>query len=225
VTDGIDSDRLLICEGPEDHCFIRNLRDRRGLPAFHAKHIAEAPGGAGYQALAGALTAFSVMRGFRRNVRRLAILIDADDDPAQRFEEVRQLIAKANQHPDSLALFPEPLAPLAPVTRGQLTLTVMQIPGNGALGCLETLVWSSLMRLYPTETACVDSLIACSGVEAGPKPWSASKVAKAKVRAALAILYRKDPSVPLSRLWTRAPDVIPSTEAEFNDLAAALESF
>lgn len=224
-TGPIASGRLAICEGPEDHCLIRKLREVRAIRDFHALTISDAEAGGGYQALGNALPAISRLSGFRQNVQNIAVIIDADDDPIARFEEAKTMIALANQNPDSRDFFPEPVLPFVQSVRGNLTLTLLLMPGKGATGCLETLLWPILTRLYPAATTCVDTMIACSAIETNPPAWNASKVLKAKVRATLSIVHKRDPAIALSRLWTRAPDVIPATSPEFDELAAILESF
>jgi hypothetical protein len=217
--------KLLIAEGAEDCALVEAMAAADLITSdFSIAYIGE-----------GLTTGFGIT-GLREYLHALpglsrkltAIGVMADNDLAQPYPPtatyVQNEIRAANLHPDVDDRYSVPTAPHYRAVSRRISTVLILAPGGNAAGCLETLLVSVLNDLYPAAMACVETLIACSNAAApnGAPQWTPSKLDKARVRAAVAVLNRSKPQLPLASLWKREPDLIPVTHDLFKPLAAEL---
>lgn len=214
--------KLIVCEGPEDSALLNQLMNAGQIGTFDVSTIGDGhhTDGKGKDALVDHLKKLVGRTGFR-DIQDLVIMLDSDEDEAAGFDAARAAIDTANADVDVNGRYTVPDAAFTKKD-GNLSTTVVLLPGQMAKGCLETILWRIISKKYSKDAACVESLIQCAGVDAGAQAWSQSKLDKARVRAAIAILHRSNPAQALSRIWEMAPALIPTDEGEFNDLVQHL---
>lgn len=225
----ITTKRIFVCEGFEDRNFIYHLGQKRTLPECNTFSMDEL-GHKGNSALAKGLVALSNLPNFS-NVDDIGIVMDADENEATTFADICGRISAANSNPDIKAgvAYPIPSAPFQKAN-GKPSVTVIMNPGSGNPGCLDTLIWSVLKSQYSAEATCVEALLNCANRKSGPNPWGQNALDKARVRAAIAVIHRKNPSLSLSKVWSDEkftklrPFPIPLEAREFNDLASHLST-
>jgi hypothetical protein len=172
-----------------------------------------------------ALESAPQMAGFVR-VQHVVLIADSDENEATSFIDVCAQITAANLHKDVGGRYPIPAA-LGATVGTKLKVTVLLLPGAGLPGALETLLWRAVMALYAKEAACVDTLLACAGIDKNPNKWPSAKLDKARVHAFLSIHNRPNPAVAMGRLWHDAakggfPTIIPADHPTFDNLETAL---
>ena len=212
----LQTNKLLLCEGKEEKAVVAQMIEEGlvqkvdVLALGDAKDPAEdknAPEGIG--SLAANLEGVSAMTGFR-NIKSIGLLLDNDSDPKAAFAGVKSVLEKANGDKNIPNLHNMISIPNAPYTKGTLgdhiSISTFFSPGPERNGCLETLILEGLSKLYGTEMDCVDDLVTCSGISSS---WPIQKVDKAKVRAALSFIYRKNPGVTLAMLWKNDRAILP----------------
>lgn len=212
----------LVCEGAEERALVKQLKVQRNLAGFDVSCIGDEKTGNGIGGLKKHLNALVPLPDFDK-VTHLALLVDADDDPSGMFAKVCQHISDANNEPDVLARYAIPTAPYVRAkANGKQTvdITVILQPAPNATGCLETLLWDVIAAKHPTTASCVDQLFACAAATVGS--WSQSKRDKAKVRAAISVMCKRNPAITLSWLWDEDPTLIPVSAVQFDPLAALL---
>lgn len=227
--------RLIICEGITDAAFFTSLIEARSLNPFqiisigHLHNVGGISGG-GIDALPDALRYIRVLPDFSKTVRNIAIVADSDGGQADDFAKITGYIKKANKHDDVKDLFPIPEEPFKKKQESKLSMTVLMLPGDNSSGAIESLLWKSLERRHVIKAKCVQEMIKCAKIVEGSEPnqWSKTKIDKAQVNAILAILYRKNPAIPLWNLWGRqqTADLVPLgfKEHEFDAIASHLSA-
>jgi hypothetical protein len=225
----ITTKRVFVCEGFEDRTFIYHLGKKRQLLECNTFSMDELSD-KGNSALARGLVALSNLPNFS-NVDDVGIVMDADENEATTFAEICSRISAANSDPGikpGLA-YPIPSSPFQKAN-GKPSVTVIMTPGSGKPGCLDTLIWSVLKRQYSSEATCVETLLECARRKSGPDRWGQNALDKARVRAAIAVIHRQNPSLSLSKVWSDEkfkklkPIPIPLGATEFNDLASHLST-
>jgi hypothetical protein len=214
--------RVIVCEGVEDGALLNHMMDAGQIGPFDVSTIGDGhhDDGKGKDALGSHLMKLVGRAGFK-DIHDIVILLDADEDEAAAFAAAKVAVEAANADVDVNGRYTVPDAAFIK-KGGKISTTVMLLPGQGAKGCLETILWRVISQKYPKHAACVESLIQCAGVGAGAQAWGQSKLDKARVRAAVAILHKGNPAQALSRIWEKAPALIPTDGGQFSDLVQHL---
>lgn len=215
---------LIICEGGEDSAFVKEMIRSRGLQQFDISVIGDHSTGFGLTGLKHHLTALAGVRDFHAKVRDICLFADSDNSQSANFKLIQDHIREANLDPTVKGVLPVPRAPFKKAKKKNVTFTVVLQPGGNEPGCLETVIWKALSKLHPEEVICVDKLVTCAGISSGRQPWGVSKLDKARVRAAIAIIHRDNPAQSLSSLWIKSPNLIPITDPEFNQIFVHLSA-
>jgi hypothetical protein len=194
---------LLIGEGKEDIALVRKMIDERLIPDMDVVPIGDEDHGGGIGGLQRRLEGLPGTPGFVR-LRHLGILADNDQDPDV-FEIIRAHIRSANAHADLGGKISDPDSPHSTVTNSIISCRVILLPGPGRHGCLETLLFEVLRAENADKMACIEDLVRCTGISGDPNAWRLSKLDKARVRAAIAVLYRRNPALALSSCMVQLP--------------------
>ena len=216
------TERLLICEGPEERAFVREMARVRQLPDLDLVCVDDMGTGGGNGGFEAFLIAVLPHTGFI-DIKHIAILADSDHDQTILFGQIRDQIIQANSNVDVKGRYGVPAAPFLKAA-GTVAVTVLMQPAPQRTGCLETLLWDVVLRIHGNVAGCVDQLVACSGIISPPNPWSQSKLDKARIRAVIAMLHEGNPALALSWLWEKRPDLIPATATEFDAIHAHLQA-
>ncbi len=89
---------------------------------------------------------------------RLGVVRDADDSAASAYESIANALRRGN--------LPVPGVPNEFATVGQLSVSVLILPGGNRTGSLDTL----LTETIPQNTkSCIDEFFRCAEVDPGPK--------------------------------------------------------
>jgi hypothetical protein len=215
--------RLLICEGAEDEALANAFKSAKLIDDdIDVMRL----GAAGDAITAGIYGLPSLLAGGRANPAfkgKTSIGIFADNDlepsekgPLQKF--VANAVAHANASvPSWEKSLSTPTGINAKATDRDVSVTIVSPLSGDALGCLEMLLFD-VMKGNGNVEKCVNALIACGKLA----KWSPSKIAKAKVRAAIAISFEKKPQIQLSAVWRKAPDLIPANHPLFKDLISRI---
>ena len=206
--------RYLICEGKEDLAFFTELARVRLLPEFQISYIGQHQDtGPGIDALVHHPNVIVGIRDFKQDVQHVVLLADNDEDQDKTFAKIVSHIKNANGSADVNGFYDIPKHPFVTSSGKTPTFTVILQPGPDEPGCLETLLWKYIARAYNKQSNCVEELLVCGGIDKAG--WTRSKTDKARVRAAIAIIYRENPGCSVSMLWERNPALIPLVEPEF----------
>jgi 5S rRNA maturation endonuclease (ribonuclease M5) len=206
---------IVICEGKEDRAFFDAIMLYLDKREYHGFVIGEGTGSYGIDSLPTFLKYLYGVRNFRRKIRDIILLADADANARATFDRIVSHVKNANGDADVNSYYDVPTKEFEK-SRGNPTFTVFLQPGPGGIGCLETLLLTYARRVYAGEMGCVDGLIQCSGISNVPKSWSASKQDKSRLNALIAILHKESPSLSISHLWKRAPGLFPIDQPEFS---------
>ncbi len=217
------SQRLILCEGASDAQFLRALvRRTPGFPDFNVIPVGDVGNRvAGIGGFESALNGIQILRRFDQ-LRTIILVADCDDDDAANFSLIcDQINRTAPFGTPPRTRYVAPAAPLVPST-GAPVLAVAFIPWVGDRGHLEKLLLPAAAIASPAEAVEVEAMAANIGVNTWP---SVKHIAEAKLRSLLAVSNRADPRLPLSKIWTDAPHLIPITDPTFDQLATFLEGF
>jgi hypothetical protein len=212
--------RLALCEGNEDAQLVRKLvQTRANIKPFNVSPINDltdkAKGNGGFGE---AIIASEVISGFDR-VTEVVIVSDNDDDHAVSFEAICNQIQAAKDSGDVQRDWGVPDAPYVR-SQGDPAVTVWMWPADAQQGCLETVLWEIAKRRKQVEADCIEKALRCTGAD----QWATSKRDKARIRAFMSLVYKKNPALALSNVWRDAPDMFPAQSAEFTPLARLLAS-
>lgn len=221
------SERFVICEGREDVAFVRELGRVHQFPAFTTSPIGEGKTGEGIDGLLAHLKHVIGLTGFRQRVRHVVLLADSEADQDKTFNKIVSDIRNANGATDVDGFFAEPKKVFKTRKGTHSTFTVVLLPTNRTAGCLETLLFSYLIRNYPNETKCIEVMIKCAGLDKAK--WTLAKLDKARLRAAIGIIYKDNPNCSTRFLWERdgvlvhpKKQLIPLSEPEFTEVSGLL---
>ena len=222
MDDKINNEKLLICEGREDFALVRAMITEGRAPIMDVRFMGDNIGhSGGIDALKEYLIALRGLSGFRR-VRSLGILVDNDDNPELAFEKVRHQILEVNNTEDFGGIISLPKLPFEKSGECLISVLVILLPGNNEFGCLETLLCRAVNDLRTKEAECIEKLLECAGLVGRNNGWSQSKLDKARIRIAIAILHKRNPALTLTRLWENRPDLVPVNHPAFDELSHML---
>ncbi len=209
----INSPFHVVCEGNTDKAFLEHLIEHLGLQDFKVG-TPERVGAHGVSGFRKYLLAIETSSGPAR-LRGLLVVADADDDPAQRFNEVRAALARIGCD------VPEPFTPRR-VDSKNLTVGVFLMPGRGRPGTLEHLLLDAVFEHRPELERCVNEFQECLN---GPAAWPENKRAKMQLHALIAGCCEEEPSTNLATLWSKRGNPVPLASARFNELVETLRYF
>jgi hypothetical protein len=212
--------RLLLCEGPHDAAFFRELITERALPDFHVRCDMAHPGKGGFGF---ALTGIGSLTGFQ-NVQHVIIAADSDNNPNDTFDAVVNKIKDSEYRDPATGRGRKYQAmPAAPhVPAGNLpSLTVLLVPWLDRVGALETLCLEAAARNKAGALACVQAHAKCTGAHT----WT-GEAAKAKMllRSLICSTYEDGPDIGLGNVWRDQPDLVPINDNAFDQIADFLSA-
>lgn len=215
MTNGGQTRRLLLCEGPDDRAFFALFIQARGLPHFRVRHngTPDDPKGGNTKFVSG-LRAYYEFEGSRR-FDKVLIVSDNDDEPDESFARVRDQIQTYFG-----------FAPQAPndSVNGPPFLKILMLPADGDSGNLETLCTDAARRADMEKAGHVDTFAALVRTER----WdSACHKGEMWLRSNLAARCERDPFVTLRNVFTvpRNQFLIPLNDACFNAISEVLNGF
>jgi hypothetical protein len=212
--------QLIICEGIEERALVHAMIGQGLVPPMDVRAIGiPGPGGFGIDGLPAALKGFAGTTGFR-DIQKVAIIFDNDENPPASFGKVRTAVLQANNDPLLKRKYSLPVVPWENAQNAAICVTALSLPNANGDGCLDSLVVDVLRRKYAPQFKCAEAAIRCAALVG----WSKQKLDKALVRATLALVHKENPAATLTRIWEQSPSVIPPTEPEFAPLAAALSA-
>ena len=141
----------------------------------------------------------------REHLTHLVVVADGDENPAQRFSEIQSFLATAQ--------FAVPATPFV-VSDGSPVVGVYLMPGPGRIGALETLLTEAMLDNDPLIGHCLSEFRTCANT---PGPWSAARIGKMQVNAAIAMWCRDDPACSVTWIWRKQPGLIPADSLRFQD--------
>jgi hypothetical protein len=208
----INSTRVLLCEGSGDKSFFKELIRIRALPEFYITHPIDKLHDGGRRGFSQRLRALKLQPGFDA-VRGIIVTSDNDNNPDASFREVRALIHDAGYN-----------APNHPfvINAGPPAITVMMIPAPDETGQLETLCLAAIRDAWPLQFRCAEAYAGCVGIGT----WTTGKQERAKLRALISHICKKDPNSSLTHVWSDGREVvIPLDRNCFDHIAAFLNGF
>lgn len=212
--------RLILCEGPHDAAFFRQLITERALPDFHVRCDSAHPGKDGFGF---ALTGIGSLTGFQR-IKHIIIATDSDNNPNDSFGHVIDKIKDSEYlDPATGRARKYQVMPKAPhVQAGNSpSLSVLLIPWLDRSGALETLCLEAAARNNETALACVYTHAVCTGADA----WGAETAkAKMRLRALICSTYEQGPDIGLGNIWRDEPNLVPINDDAFDQIADFLSA-
>lgn len=215
--------KLVICEGVEERALLRQMIKEGRCPDVDISCIGTPGNGGGINGLREHLVSLVAVTGFT-GIRDVAIFADHDNFPAM-LQFIPKQIVLANADASVRGRYSAPQQEYQKASDSAVSITLIMAPGPAEAGCLETLLLKVVAKHHTAKLACVDSLIQCAGIGTGQGAWSKSKIDKARVRALIATVLKKNPALTLSWLWDEDPSIIPVSDTEFDHLSTALTSF
>lgn len=220
--------RLLICEGPADVAFFSAFVTARGLPEFCIRHTGQGnpSGTGGVDVFTPFLDGLPSVTGFYE-LTDIVLVADSDADPNDRFQYLCRQIEKAKPDAKPPVAYIAPEQPnqtqrqIAPAS-GTARLHILLLPAAASQGCLETLCIEAATDLWKDEARCVDELAQCTGADAWPVP----KMAKMKLSALMASVFRRNPNVAFARIWIEGGpnELVPLHHSCFDPIEMFLRS-
>lgn len=157
---------VLVVEGKDDFWLCVQLLDDLGVDTVQVIDIG------GFENLGDTLKLYTKTPGWS-SVRRVAVMVDSDGDPAARALSVRSSMKKAG--------LADPVEP-SKFAGKDPSAAFFLVPPHG--GCLEDLIRAALKDGSPVEL-CVDQFVECCGVDDDPpskrpKTWVHAYIAAKK---------------------------------------------
>jgi hypothetical protein len=202
----------IIVESFADGAFVTAVSQSHGIPAFDYT----TPLGTNNRPLgkSGFKEHLRGMRLFieRRQVDRVVVIGDNDDDHSAAFTDVKKGFSDAGGYPTIGA-------PAVAVHAAGLHTGVLLLPATGENGCLETLLLKSTLRV-PVSQDCIDQWRDCIGFQTAPRnPYH-----KFRVRAIIEAAIRSKPDLSLSDIWTNGNCPFDPADPAFNWVADFLRA-
>jgi hypothetical protein len=98
----------------------------------------------------------------------------------------------------------------------------MMMPAENEPGQLETLCLRAIRDAWPQQFQCAEKYAECAGIG----DWNPGKQERAKLRALVSHICKKDPNSSLTHLWHDGRElVIPLNNACFDVIARFLNGF
>ena len=215
----LKNDRLILSEGKHDCAFFRHLITQRSLPASDVFCVPDIVGSRGRDSFKNVLKGLRVVHGFDR-LKDIIIVSDSDADPDQSFLSiVKQIRNVENLNPSQDRSYPVPEYPHQKAV-GYPSITILLLPWKDQPGSLEDLCYQALVKKSSTHKSCVESFAECCGINA----WEPQKISKMKLRAFIAVYYKKKPDMPLGLVWNRCPSLIPVEDVVFDKISDFLKN-
>jgi hypothetical protein len=142
-----------------------------------------------------------------RKSKAMVIIADNDNNPKDRFDEVKNQIQIANQKAKPEDLFGIPKEPREAAQKS-ITLPpvyILMLPWDNVNGCLETLcIQSANKAKYKTQLDCAEQFAGCVGAEKWVEPSNGlpdiARESKFRVKSILASICN-DPYTPFNSAW------------------------
>jgi uncharacterized protein DUF3226 len=144
-----------------------------------------------------------------KKVQGLALVVDANGNPGQRFIEAAAMLATVN----FIVTQPFKLEPRIPAA------AVYLFPEPGKTGCLEDLL---LDVIALADANLITSVNVFAGAVAKPLTWPPNKQAKMRVHSLMAACCVEDPATSLSWVWRKKGSPMPLNSPKFADLVKFL---
>ena len=210
--ESISGSRVIICEGGGDKNFFRELIKARGLPDFYVTHPFDKIHPGGRQGYAARLRALRLQPDFDQ-VAGVLVVSDNDRDPRASFAEVRSLVHDAG--------FTAPNRP-STVAAGTPSVIIMMLPAPDQEGQLETICLEAIKSTWPRQFECAEQYAECAGIAT----WGIAKQERAKLRALISHICKKDPNTSLSHLWHDGREIVVPLDSEsFDPVVESLRQF
>lgn len=210
-----ETPNYIICEGISDKCFLQWLINERNLPACDIWFPTVADDNSGGHSKFESYLSISIgIESFIENTKRVVVLTDNDVNPAERFEETRQMLTNVG--------FNAPASPKVFVSTENLPdVAIFMLPSEGKNGTLESYLLPSMHEKWGLEVA-LNQFVAASPAN----DWALNKQAKAKVQSMLSVTCKTHPFTGLGHLWTqRKPEFHMSpTHPSFDELSEFIQS-
>lgn len=191
----ITEPRLALCEGESDRNFLQRLLQHYQVPGYQVLcPTRETAQGEGFSALERLITALGVNDLFEQ-VRAVAVVVDADSVPQDRFRSVQRWLR---------ALGASVAAPYE-IATGPPAAAVYLMPGPDETGCLESVLWRATVTAAPEKAQCVEAFLACMRV--GPSQGE-NRHAKARVQS-LIVGCCEEPQSSLTHVWSKRGNPLP----------------
>jgi hypothetical protein len=204
----VDQPILVVCEGPNDCGLIDHLLKEykiSGIQTYCPKH---ASAGDGLAAIPKTLKLL-LDAGQLKKVQGLALIVDANGNPAVRFNEAAAMLATVNFRVTQ----PYRLEPGIP------TAAVYLFPESGKSGCLENLLVDVIAQ---SDANLISSVNAYAVAVAKPLTWPPNKQAKMRIHSLMAACCEEDPATSLGWVWHKKGNPMPLTSPKFGDLVKFL---
>jgi len=204
-----ESPYVIVCEGFQDSGLVCALLKKLGITncdvAFPKKRRDGANGKDGIAKMVDLLR--------DRKLDGVAVIRDADDDPADALKEAQSAFSGPY------------IAPQKPFTieKKKNRTGIFLVPGAGKTGTLDDLLFSAVVASGHPVTGCVDNFQTCSNWTAG---WANNKKAKMKMHSLVAAFCKDDPGCSLGFIWQKGVDnPIDISSPVFRELSDFLTAF
>jgi hypothetical protein len=219
---------LLVCEGPADAAFFHALLGERAISDFGIRHTGQGnpAGTGGVDVFAPFLNGLPSVAGFYE-LTDIVLVADSDNDPEERFQYLCKQIGACDPDAKPSVEFKAPSKPnqlkIPSVTMpGAPCFHILLLPSAATQGGLETLCLQAAADRWRDEANCVDGLVECAGAGA----WPVTKLAKMKLAALMASVFKKNPNVAFGRIWVEGGknDLVPLKHPCFDFLETFFRS-
>lgn len=204
----VDQPILIVCEGPSDCGLIDHLVRENSIVGIQTTHPKQRGAGDGYDAIPKMLKLL-LDAGQLKNLQGLALVVDANGNPSQRFSDAASMLASVNFTVSQ----PYQLEP------GMPTAAVYLLPESGKTGCLENLLLDVVAEADANLIASVDAFATAVGK---PTTWPPNKQAKMRVHSLIAACCVEDPASSLAWVWHKQGNPMPLTSPKFAALVKLL---
>jgi hypothetical protein len=214
---------VLICEGPADQIFFKNLFDRRKIRNFDIPQHKNIGGYYGWPSLGRTLRGLAGDPGGYAQLKGIVVIADSGDNITITFNRICRKLKEDGPFGTPSA-FIKPNGPYQ-ITRqpiGHPPISVMLIPESRS-GALETLCVESVLRQKVWLKGCVETYLSCKQLDA--LNWRAEKRDKAKMQCIIAGLYKKDPNKGLGHLFSVRPAIVNFRSTIFTPLVKQIQQF
>lgn len=221
----LSTKHLLICEGTHDKEFFKHLILARSIPAdFTIVGCSFASGQNasrdGIEKLTEALDELPTLAGFYDVLQSILIVADNDDNPAEKFNKVVDLINETSSF-GSGQRFSAPTAPQVTSAGNNPRIVVYMMPAQGVKGALDLLCWQAAAGKRPEVAGYVETF----ADSCGANTWTEPKDSKMKLRSLIAGAYSSDPYLSPTYVWNDGTDLVPLNHSAFDAIDAFLRNF
>lgn len=216
----ITCEKLILVEGSSDKALFENLlsiREIQGFNVFSPWDMGTKL--EGEDSIKHLLDALPVHREFD-SVKKILIVIDSDNDPAEKFTKFQNLLSETKDFSGRIGRYPIPVNPdIFASSENSPSIAITTLPCNNATGAMETLCLQAAFEKSSDTAHCIEAFSYCAGTH----EWSPQKLAKFKLRALISTMHTKNPDLPTTYLWECAPHIVPLNSTVFDALAKFLK--